>query len=136
MADQTASGLQSAGIGGSQAQFGVLLQILTQIQQALQSTSTNSFFSVNALTGVGPYTVTAQSGTISVRPAVAAPSTVNIPAGGPYLIADGNGSAGADNITITPPSGYTIQGSATYTINTNWGSVLLVLDGMNFLTFI
>lgn len=48
-----------------------------------------------------------------------------------WIIVDAKGDAGTNNITITPASG-NINGSATYTINENYESVILVWDGTNY----
>ncbi len=45
-----------------------------------------------------------------------------------FVIKDEQGDAAANNITITPASG-TIDGSGTYVISTNKGSVTLTCDG-------
>ena len=51
-----------------------------------------------------------------------------------YVIKDGSGAAGTNNITVTTPGGtVTIDGATTYVINTNWGSVTLIFDGTNYL---
>lgn len=46
----------------------------------------------------------------------------------PFSVVDEAGTAGADNITITPASG-TIQGGATLVISANNGAASLVCDG-------
>lgn len=51
-----------------------------------------------------------------------------------FIIKDGSGAAATNNITVTTPGGVvTIDGSTTYPINTNWGSVTLIFDGSNYL---
>lgn len=50
------------------------------------------------------------------------------------LIVDAKGDAATNNITITPASG-NINGSGTYVISENYGSVCLVWDGTNFTVF-
>ena len=120
---------------GTQAQTNSLVQAVIQISQTLKSAAAQSIFVVTALTEASPYQVTATYGVFSVRPATPAASTVNIPAGGPYFIADGAGTAAAHNITIEGPAGYTISGQSSLVLNTNWGSVLLILDGTNYLAF-
>jgi hypothetical protein len=47
------------------------------------------------------------------------------------VIKDASGSANTNNITITPASG-TIDGAATLTISSNWGSEYLVSNGTNW----
>jgi hypothetical protein len=44
-------------------------------------------------------------------------------------IKDGKGDAGANNITISPAGGGTIDGAGTKVINTNWGAVTLIHGG-------
>lgn len=132
------SAAPTAGLGsiqGSQAQFQSLLNILTQMLQALQSSTQGSLYTVTAVTS-SPYTVSGASGTFSVRLSPAGAAIVTLAAGGPYLVADGAGNAATNQITINPPSGYTIRGASSYTINTNWGSVLLIPDGQNFITLL
>lgn len=63
-----------------------------------------------------------RAGTIGVT-LIASPST-----GRTYRIKDISGAAATNNITITPASG-NIDGAASYTINTNYGSVDLVYTG-------
>lgn len=47
------------------------------------------------------------------------------------VVKDITGSAASNNITITPASG-TIDGSATYLIDWNYGAVTVVSDGTNY----
>ena len=52
------------------------------------------------------------------------------------VIFDSSGNAGANNITITPSGGGTINGAATYVISANRGTVSLVsIDGTNWVTW-
>jgi hypothetical protein len=46
-----------------------------------------------------------------------------------YVIKDGAGNAATYAITITTADGKTIDGSASYTISTNFGSVALMFNG-------
>jgi len=50
------------------------------------------------------------------------------------IIKDTNGSAGTDNITIETQGSETIDGAATYTINSNYGKVTLISNGTNWFT--
>lgn len=63
--------------------------------------------------------------------AVAGAVAVNLPAGVTsqvFTIVDGKGDAGTNNITITPAAG-TINGAATYVIDSNRAGVTLVYNG-------
>lgn len=84
--------------------------------------------------GAYPYTTLAQDGVILVD--TSSPRTI-IPAGSPvvgqiYTIKDSVGSAGSNNITITP-SGNNIDGAASYVINVNFASVNIVYSGTQWL---
>ena len=48
--------------------------------------------------------------------------------GAKYIIKDNVGSAAANNITVTP-SGKNIDGSASYVINVNYGSITIIYNG-------
>ena len=50
------------------------------------------------------------------------------------LVKDITGKAGTNNVTITAPSGKTINGAATETIDVNYGWVQYVLVGTDFKT--
>jgi len=80
--------------------------------------------------GAYPYTTLTTDYVIFVDTSSA--RTINLIAspvtGTTYRIKDNVGSAAANNITITPAAG-TIDGAATYTINSNWGSVDLIYSG-------
>lgn len=80
--------------------------------------------------GAYPYTTVPQDGVILVDTSsartitpLASPTT-----GQMHRIKDNVGSAAANNITITP-SGKNIDGSASFVIGTNWGSVDIVYNG-------
>lgn len=63
--------------------------------------------------------------------AVAGAVAVNLPAGVTsqvFTVVDGKGDAGTNNITITPAAG-TINGAATYVIDSNRAGVTLVYNG-------
>lgn len=122
---------------GSQAQYGIFLQLLTQIAEAL--TGGTNPFSVSAWTTAGNLVIstafpTLKAGTISIRQTTPAAINVTLPAsGGPWIIADGAGVAATDNITVLPPSGKTILGTTSYVISTNWGVQTFILDGNNYI---
>lgn len=80
--------------------------------------------------GAYPYTAVPQDYLILVDTTVA--RTINLNAspvtGQSYRIKDATGTAGVNNITITPAAG-NIDGSASKTISSNYGSVDLVYNG-------
>lgn len=49
-----------------------------------------------------------------------------------YIIKDGAGNAGANNITISPSASETFDGASSLTINTNYGYYILYTDGSNW----
>lgn len=124
---------------GFQAQFGLLLQILLQMLKALQDNSQSSLYTVYPFTGTGSLTISTAfpgvtAGTFSIRKVAPATTIVNLPtSGGPYVVRDGNGGAAANNITVDPPVGFTINGTSSYVISTNWTGATFVLDGSNYL---
>lgn len=84
--------------------------------------------------GAYPYTTTSQDGLILVDTSsartitpLASPTT-----GQRHIIKDSVGSAAANNITVTP-SGKNIDGSASYTINVNYGSITIIYSGSQWL---
>lgn len=80
--------------------------------------------------GAYPYTTIPQDGVILVDTSSA--RTINLNAspqtGQTYRIKDNVGSAGANNITVTPAAG-NIDGAASYAINVNYGSIDVVYNG-------
>lgn len=89
------------------------------------------FRSVRVVTAAGAITVTSTDYAVVVNKTVGAASAVALPAGVTgqvFVIKDGKGDAGANNITITPAAG-TIDGAATKVIGTNFGSVTLLYNG-------
>lgn len=80
--------------------------------------------------GAYPYTTLGNDYVIAVNTSAA--RTINLIAspvtGQSYRIKDATGTAGTFNITVTPNAG-TIDGVATYIINTNYGSVDVVYNG-------
>ena len=80
---------------------------------------------------VSPDTVLATDSIVSYQLIVPGPVAVALPAGVTgtvYYIKDGTGDAVTNNITITPAAG-TIDGAATATITTNFGSLTLAYTG-------
>lgn len=91
-------------------------------------TTAGRVVAVRVITAAGAVTVTTADYVVAVNKTVGAATTVNLPAGvdGQELIVkDAKGDAAANNITVTPAAG-TIDGAATFVINTNRGSVTLV----------
>lgn len=62
------------------------------------------------------------------------PSAVTKGAGAQLIIKDEGGGASANNITLTPSGGQTVDGAATYVLSTNYGSVTLESNGANWFT--
>lgn len=129
------------GDAGNQAQFGQLLQLLTQMLTAIQgNVPGQNFFKVYPVIAAGDLDIAASypnvtSGIFSIRKTVAADTQVTLPAtGGPWGIADGSGNAGTYNITVIGPGGYTFSGAASSVLGSNWQFSTFVLDGTNFLT--
>lgn len=86
---------------------------------------------VRVITAVGAVTVTIRDYIVILNKTVGAATTVNLPAGVTgqiFIIKDGKGDAAANNITITPAAG-NIDGAATFVMNINNQSVMLVYNG-------
>lgn len=78
-----------------------------------------------------PDTVLATDFMVSYQLAAPGPVAIALPAGitgTTYNLKDGIGDAATNPITITPAAG-TIDGVATATINTNYGSLTLIYTG-------
>lgn len=63
--------------------------------------------------------------------------TANLPSaallgGRIYIIMDESGNAATNNITIVPIGGQTINGAASYVINTNYGQAILQSNGSDW----
>lgn len=72
--------------------------------------------------------------------ATAGPITLTLTAGSyvtgqSFVIKDQTGNAGANAITIDTDGAETIDGAATATINTNFGSISIYFDGTNYFIF-
>jgi hypothetical protein len=85
------------------------------------------------------YTATKASGVI-VYTSLTAPRTVTLPSavglrGKEIQIRDGSGNAATHNITVDGNGSETINGAATFVINSNWGGVMLKSDGANWKAF-
>ena len=93
--------------------------------------SGNVISTIRVVTAAGAVTVTTADYVVVVNKAVGAATAVALPAGVTglrFVIKDGKGDAGANNITISPAAG-TIDGAATNVISTNYGSRELIYNG-------
>jgi trimeric autotransporter adhesin len=85
------------------------------------------------------YTTLATDYIIGVTSTAAARTiTLLTPSGGGaqvYIIKDESQAAGTNNITVTPQGGKTIDGAASFVINTNGGACRTYYDGTNWETF-
>jgi hypothetical protein len=88
------------------------------------------------VTAAGAVTVATTDYCVVVNKSAGAATAVNLPAspatGLTYIIKDGKRDAATNNITITPAAG-NIEGAATYVINTNGGSAMIVYSGTEWL---
>ena len=73
---------------------------------------------------------------VNVSTSVALTLPTKSPIGTNYIIKDTSGNASTHNIYISAGSGETIEGVATKTISTNYGSLKIIYNGNNkWLTF-
>jgi hypothetical protein len=85
-----------------------------------------------------PYTITTDDEVILSN--VATSSSIILPAvsgdkkGRSYYVKDFSGNSKVNPITITAPGGKTIDGAAFAIINTQFGRLLLLYDGINWKT--
>jgi len=90
---------------------------------------------VRIITAPSPATANLDDYLIVIKQTVGAPITVNLPASPPtgltYKIKDGKGDAGTNNITIAPQTG-TIDGAATFVMNTNYQSNDVIFNGVEW----
>ena len=96
--------------------------------------SGNVVATVRVVTAAGAVTVATTDYVVVVNKTVGAATTVNLPAGvlgQTFVIKDGKGDAAANNITLTPAAG-TIDGAATYVMNTNYQSTTLIYNGASW----
>ena len=86
------------------------------------------------------YTIAATDYYVAVNPSAATTITLPVsgvgvgeaPSGQIFIVADTNGTAGSNNITIVPTNTDTINGSTGGTmINSNWGSLSFISNGVN-----
>ena len=77
-----------------------------------------------------PILVTDSFGGVSIYQSSSPVTTLQLPSGyGPYPVFDGSGNAGTYPLTVLPPAGLLILGSASYVINANNKSVTFYNDG-------
>ncbi len=62
-------------------------------------------------------------------------TSTTVTAGRTVIVKDVGGNAGTNNITITTEGAETIDGAASFVINTNYESVSLVSDGTNWFIY-
>jgi hypothetical protein len=122
--------------------FGTAGQVLTSTGAASSpvwagGASVLTITSVNH--AASPYTVLAADEFLAVQSSGGA-ITIKLPnaptTGRVIYIKDSNGAANANPISVTTVGGtVTIDGSTTYTINTNYGSISVLFDGSNYEVF-
>lgn len=61
--------------------------------------------------------------------------TAQVVKGRIFTIKDAGGNAGTNNITITTEGAETIDGAATFVINSNYGAVNIYCDGTNYFIY-
>ncbi len=133
----------TGGLGqasGSQAQFGIFLQLIQRILAVLEGGGTVvvNAFAVYPITAAGDVNIAADypdalAGIFSIRKTVSAATVVTLPPyGGPWGVCDGAGVAGTYNITVAAPMGYTINGQPSFLLEFNWQYATFILDGTNF----
>jgi hypothetical protein len=115
-------GTQGSGIG-QQTQTYIAGVINTVSGRVVKTTAPGAYPYLTLTTDYVILVDTASARTINL---VASPVT-----GTTYRIKDNVGSAAANNITITPNAG-TIDGAASYTISSNWGSIDLIYQGTSW----
>lgn len=107
---------------------------LTTAQLATLAQVSPQFRKLRIVTAAGAITVTTADYLVIVNKSVGAASAVALPAGVSgqvFVIKDGKGDAGANNITITPAAG-TIDGGATLVISSNYGKTTLIYNGVQW----
>ncbi len=107
-----------------------LSAFLQAIADSAQCTSFQKFAARNAT--ASPITVSAITDCVVISNlAVAGAVTVNLPAGADkqvFIIVDGKGDAGTNNITINRAGGDTIRGATSLVIDRNYGAVLVIYN--------
>lgn len=133
--------LANGEAAGSQAQSGILLQLITRIVQALEGGGGGGgtgTFDVHPWTGgnldIATEFPALSTGTFSIRPGSPGPITVTLPpTNGPWLVNDGSGFCSPSNqITIQSSGGVLIQGVVANFFVSAWQSGIFVLDVANY----
>lgn len=101
---------------------------------ALQNAQATTTQKVAIRTAVTTPVTVAQVSDYAIVTDLTAPGavTVNLPAGTPgqvFIIADGKGDAGTNNITIDPSGAETINGQATLVLNHDYQGAMICYDG-------
>jgi hypothetical protein len=96
---------------------------------------------LKATAGATSFAASSSPGILTVTAAAAA-TAITLPTqasvissrgkGQQYVYKDATGNSGTYPITLTASGGALIDGAASYTINTNWGSAMLIPDGTNW----
>jgi hypothetical protein len=96
------------------------------------STGSGQISKVRVVTAAGAVTVATSDYIIVVNKTSGAATAANLPSspvtGTTFIIKDGKGDAGTNNITITPAAG-TIDGAATHVMNSNYESKTVFYNG-------
>lgn len=130
----TALGTKSGMAHFNSAQFNV--DNTTGFVSLIASTT----LSITSVThAASPYTVLSTDEFLAVQSSGGAITILlpNAPTTGRVIyIKDSNGAANTNNISVTTVGGVvTIDGSTTYTMNTNYGSINVIFDGSNYEVF-
>ena len=103
-----------------------------QVQQAINDLVNRANINYRKITSV---TATLLVDDLFIDVNVANAVTLTLPPSPPigtnYIIKDSSGSAGTNNITVSANTGNTVQGSASTSITTDFGSVQIIYDGTN-----
>ena len=103
-----------------------------QVQQAINDLVNRANINYRKITSV---TATLLVDDLFIDVNVSNAVTLTLPPSPPirtnYIIKDSSGSAGTNNITVSANTGNTIQGSASTSITTDFGSVQIIYDGTN-----
>jgi len=95
---------------------------------AISSVVSSSPYAVNATT---EYFIPVDTSTTRTIQLPNAPSTGKV-----FVVKDGTGGAGSQNISVTTPGGVvTIDGATTYTMNVNYQALQFIFDGTNYYVF-